>query len=131
VANKTDVRKMDELEAEDRALVDGMVSEARKMSSGGASDEGDEEVLLTMSALLEEGLMHVKQVRAGPGPAAGGGAWGGRGRTWARGAAGAGCWGWRRLAGGLVAWPCCGPAARPACSGWGAGHGVPSPLQPG
>lgn len=36
VANKTDVVRLEQLGAEDRALVDEMASEALKISSGGA-----------------------------------------------------------------------------------------------
>ncbi len=56
VANKTDVRKMEDLGAEERQLVDDVVAEARKISAGGA-EGGDEEVLMAMSTLMEDGVL--------------------------------------------------------------------------
>lgn len=62
VCNKTDVVKVEDLAPENRALLDEMVKEARKLSSGGIAAEQDEEVvMMTMSALTEDGVMAVKQ----------------------------------------------------------------------
>ncbi|PRW33236.1 nucleolar GTP-binding isoform A [Chlorella sorokiniana] len=64
VANKTDVVQLEQLPAEDRALVDEMAAEARKISSGGAllGPNDAETTLVTMSTLTEDGISHVKQV---------------------------------------------------------------------
>eukprot|EP00798_Chlamydomonas_sp_ICE-L_P019000 gene19000-25583_t len=65
VCNKTDCRSMDDLTAEETVLIDGMVSEAKKISGGAAMMEGSdtetEQVLMSMSTLNEEGVMAVKQ----------------------------------------------------------------------
>ncbi|KAK9918943.1 hypothetical protein WJX75_008237 [Coccomyxa subellipsoidea] len=58
VANKTDVTQVDSLSAEDKAILDEMVSEAAKMSGVAPTDAK----LLMMSTLTEEGVMAVKQV---------------------------------------------------------------------
>lgn len=39
MANKVDVRKLEELRPDERALLDGMVQEARKISNGGEEEE--------------------------------------------------------------------------------------------
>ncbi|GLI62245.1 hypothetical protein VaNZ11_004840 [Volvox africanus] len=66
VVNKIDARRMEDLADADRQLVDDMVTEARKISSGGAAamagDGADETILMAMSTLNEEGVMAVKQV---------------------------------------------------------------------
>mmetsp|Transcript_20120 Transcript_20120/g.43823 ORF Transcript_20120/g.43823 Transcript_20120/m.43823 type:complete len:675 (+) Transcript_20120:351-2375(+) len=63
VCNKIDTRPMEDLSPAERKLIDDMVLEARKISNGGIIAEGDEEqVLMCMSTLKEEGLMAVKQV---------------------------------------------------------------------
>ncbi|GIL62619.1 hypothetical protein Vafri_16810 [Volvox africanus] len=66
VVNKIDARRMEDLADADRQLVDDMVTEARKISNGGAAamagDGADETILMAMSTLNEEGVMAVKQV---------------------------------------------------------------------
>ncbi|KAL4419380.1 hypothetical protein ABPG77_002907 [Micractinium sp. CCAP 211/92] len=64
VANKTDVTKLEELSAADRALVDEMAAEARKISSGGTllGPNDAEQTLITMSTLTEDGISAVKQL---------------------------------------------------------------------
>ncbi|PNW77981.1 hypothetical protein CHLRE_10g459500v5 [Chlamydomonas reinhardtii] len=65
VVNKIDSRRMEDLSDADRELVDGMVDEAKKISSGGAAaalgGDSEETVLMAMSTLSEEGVMSVKQ----------------------------------------------------------------------
>jgi hypothetical protein len=59
---------MEDLSAEERGVIDEMVSEAIRISAGGAvalegnSSAARDQVLLTMSTLNEEGVMAVKQV---------------------------------------------------------------------
>lgn len=62
VVNKIDERRMEDLNEAERQLIDGMVSEARKMSGGAPDADDDETVLMAMSTLSEEGVMAVKQV---------------------------------------------------------------------
>ena len=90
ICNKIDSRRMEDLSEAEKALVEEMVSEAKRISSGGEacvasffqilhsdpnklilinppgamSDGSDdsEEVLMAMSTLQEEGVMAVKQV---------------------------------------------------------------------
>lgn len=66
VANKTDVRKYEDLDEAGRAEVEHMVAEARRMSAGGSSlgDDaaGAEQVLVTCSTLTETGLAEVKTI---------------------------------------------------------------------
>ncbi|EFJ51403.1 hypothetical protein VOLCADRAFT_57006 [Volvox carteri f. nagariensis] len=61
VVNKIDARRMEDLSESDRQLVDGMVSEARKMRvvSVGSDSSTDETILMAMSTLNEEGVMAV------------------------------------------------------------------------
>lgn len=66
VCNKTDVRKMEDLSAEETALIQEMAREAAKVSAGagaaaaGNVDDDLSDVLLTMSTLTEEGVSAVK-----------------------------------------------------------------------
>ena len=68
VVNKTDVRNMDELKANERDLIYGMAREAICLGSGTSSqieNPSEEElsnVLLTMSTLTEDGVSAVKSV---------------------------------------------------------------------
>lgn len=67
VVNKVDSRRLEDLSAEERGVIDHMVSEARKLSAGAAAglveDNGEgEQILMAMSTLSEEGVMAVKQV---------------------------------------------------------------------
>lgn len=64
VANKTDVRKMEDLSDADKQLVDEMAKEAAKLASGGVmvSDIDGSDSLMTMSTLTEDGISKVKQV---------------------------------------------------------------------
>ncbi|KAL4439792.1 hypothetical protein ABPG75_002793 [Micractinium tetrahymenae] len=64
VANKTDVVQLEQLSAADRALVDEMATEARKISSGGTllGPNDAEQTLITMSTLTEDGISAVKQL---------------------------------------------------------------------
>lgn len=65
VCNKIDTRRMEDLSEAERQLIDEMVSEAKKISSGGGMTDGSEdseEVLMAMSTLEESGVMAVKQV---------------------------------------------------------------------
>ena len=62
VCNKIDSRLMEELSEAERKVVDEMVSEAKKISSGGTMTDGtedNEEVLMAMSTLQEAGIMQV------------------------------------------------------------------------
>lgn len=62
ICNKIDTRRMEDLPDSDRKLIDEMVSEAKKISSGGAMSDGtedDDQVLMCMSTLNEEGVMQV------------------------------------------------------------------------
>lgn len=64
ICNKIDTRRMEDLPDSDKKLIEEMVSEAKKISSGGAMSDGsedDEQVLMCMSTLNEEGVMLVKQ----------------------------------------------------------------------
>jgi len=59
--NKTDVRKLEDLKPEDRALIDGLRDAARGPSSLRLDGDDDDDVP-TMSTLNEEGVSLVKQV---------------------------------------------------------------------
>lgn len=62
VCNKIDSRLMEELSEAERKVIDEMVSEAKKISSGGTMTDGtedNEEVLMAMSTLQEAGIMQV------------------------------------------------------------------------
>ncbi|CAH2038916.1 unnamed protein product [Thlaspi arvense] len=56
VCNKTDLMPMENISEEDRKLVEEMKAEAMKTAMGAS----EEQVLLTMSTLTEEGVMSVK-----------------------------------------------------------------------
>lgn len=67
VANKTDVRKLEDLSAEERELLEGMAREAARVSAGaaaGAISASDDlgEVLVSMSTLTEDGVGVVKSL---------------------------------------------------------------------
>ncbi|MEW5300831.1 MAG: hypothetical protein WDW36_003731 [Sanguina aurantia] len=64
VCNKIDVKRMEDLSEEDSELIKGVVDAARKISSGGIGSDGGEEeqILLAMSTLSEEGVMDVKRI---------------------------------------------------------------------
>eukprot|EP00201_Polytomella_parva_P017223 CAMPEP_0175061054 /NCGR_PEP_ID=MMETSP0052_2-20121109/13375_1 /TAXON_ID=51329 ORGANISM="Polytomella parva, Strain SAG 63-3" /NCGR_SAMPLE_ID=MMETSP0052_2 /ASSEMBLY_ACC=CAM_ASM_000194 /LENGTH=691 /DNA_ID=CAMNT_0016326873 /DNA_START=32 /DNA_END=2107 /DNA_ORIENTATION=- len=68
VCNKIDVKKPEEISEADRALIEGMVKEARKISNGGIAgainggDDGDDKYCMFMSTLSEDGVMQVKQI---------------------------------------------------------------------
>ncbi|KEH38627.1 nucleolar GTP-binding-like protein [Medicago truncatula] len=60
VCNKTDLQPLDGLSEEDMKLVNEMKAEALKTSIGHGGEGTDADVLLTMSALTEEGVIAVK-----------------------------------------------------------------------
>ncbi|KAK9672840.1 hypothetical protein RND81_12G128400 [Saponaria officinalis] len=60
VCNKTDLQPFDTLPEEDKKLVDEMKSEALKTLVGGGEATNEDGVLLTMSALTDEGVTAVK-----------------------------------------------------------------------
>jgi len=66
VCNKIDTRSMEDLSPAELEIIEGMVSEAKRLSAGGApAVEGlveEDQVLMAMSALNEDGVMAVKQV---------------------------------------------------------------------
>ncbi|KAJ3708752.1 hypothetical protein LUZ61_012457 [Rhynchospora tenuis] len=60
VCNKIDLQPMHALSEEDKRLVDEMKAEAHKTLSIGGDQNGEQQVLLTMSTLTDEGVMDVR-----------------------------------------------------------------------
>ncbi|KAJ9523084.1 hypothetical protein QJQ45_023934 [Haematococcus lacustris] len=68
ICNKIDTRKMEDLTADEQRTITTMVAEARRISAGtamaveSAAGSEEEQVLMAMSTLNEEGVMQAKQV---------------------------------------------------------------------
>ncbi|KAJ3708751.1 hypothetical protein LUZ61_012456 [Rhynchospora tenuis] len=60
VCNKIDLQLMDALSVEDKRLVDEMMAEAHKTLSIGGDQNGEQQVLLTMSILIDEWVIALK-----------------------------------------------------------------------
>ncbi|KAF6157339.1 hypothetical protein GIB67_004277 [Kingdonia uniflora] len=60
VCNKTDLQPLDKLSEEDMKLVMDMKEEAKKTVIGKVGEDSKDEVLMTMSALTEDGVISVK-----------------------------------------------------------------------
>ncbi|KAJ3687577.1 hypothetical protein LUZ61_017241 [Rhynchospora tenuis] len=62
VCNKIDLQQLDALSEDDKRLVDGMKAEALKTLPIGTDPNGEQQVLMTMSTLTDEGVSNVRNI---------------------------------------------------------------------